>query len=118
MYEKKIAVKKRNGIDITFYVIEGKWKRDIIRCLNEGIKRPVELQRHLAEAKASARVLNQQLKELEKYGVIYKKIYPNVPPKVEYYLTDIGSELIPLFKAMEEWGDRYDHKGDVEVSGA
>ena len=107
MYEKKIPFKKRSGVDVTFYVIEGKWKRDIILCLDNGIKRPIELQKHLAEAKANARVLNQQLKELEKYGIIYKKIYPSVPPKVEYNLTDIGRELIPLFKVMEDWGNKY-----------
>src|SRR4030095_12442055 len=105
MYEKKIPGKRRSGVDVTFYVIEGKWKRDIILCLNNGIKRPIELQKHLAEA--NARVLNQQLKELEKYGIIYKKVYPAVPPKVEYSLTDIGMELIPLFKVMEEWGNNY-----------
>ena len=110
MYEKKIPGKKSSGVDVTFYVIEGKWKRDIILCLNNGIKRPIELQKHLAEAKASARVLNQQLKELEKYGIIYKKVYPAVPPKVEYYLTDIGKELIPLFKVMEDWGNNYSRK--------
>ena len=110
MYEKKIPVKKRSGVDITFYVIEGKWKRDIILCLNNGIKRPIELQKHLAEAKANARVLNQQLKELERYNIIYKKIYPSVPPKVEYYLTDIGKDLIPLFQVMEEWGNNYSKK--------
>jgi DNA-binding HxlR family transcriptional regulator len=114
MYEKKIPVKKRNGIDITFYVVEGKWKRDIIRCLNEGIKRPVELQKHLAEARASARVLNQQLKELESSGIIYKKVFPVVPPRVEYYLTEIGHELIPLFGAMEEWGKKYCKKVNGE----
>ena len=108
MYEKKIPGKKRSGVDVTFYVIEGKWKRDIILCLNNGIKRPIELQKYLAEA--NARVLNQQLKELEKYGIIYKKIYPAVPPKVEYYLTDIGKELIPLFKVMEDWGNNYSKK--------
>ena len=108
MYEKKIPGKKRSGVDVTFYVIEGKWKRDIILCLNNGIKRPIELQKYLAEA--NARVLNQQLKELEKYGIIYKKIYPAVPPKVEYYLTDIGKELIPLFKVMENWGNNYSKK--------
>ncbi len=108
MYEKKIPGKKRSGVDVTFYVIEGKWKRDIILCLNNGIKRPIELQKHLAEA--NARVLNQQLKELETYGIIYKKVYPAVPPKVEYYLTDIGKELIPLFKVMEDWGNNYSKK--------
>ena len=116
MYEKKIPGKKRSGVDVTFYVIEGKWKRDIILCLNNGIKRPIELQKHLAEAKASARVLNKQLKELEEYSIIYKKIYPAVPPKVEYYLTDIGKELIPLFKVMEDWGNNYSKKQEIPDS--
>lgn len=110
MYEKKIPGKKRSGVDITFYVIEGKWKRDIILCIEKGIKRPIELQKYLAEAKANARVLNQQLKELEKYGIIYKKVCPSVPPKVEYYLTQSGRDLIPVFKAMEEWGMNYNKK--------
>jgi DNA-binding HxlR family transcriptional regulator len=108
MYERKMPLKKRSGIDITFYVIGGKWKRDIIFCLHNGIKRPSELQKHLAEASASARVLRQQLKELERFGVIYKKVYPVVPLKVEYYLTDIGNELIPLFLTLDEWGNRYE----------
>ena len=105
MYEKKIPIKKRSGLDITFYVIEGKWKRDIIVLLDSGINRPVELQKKLAEA--NARVLNQQLKELENHGIIYKKNFPTVPPKVEYHLTEIGIKLIPLFKAMDEWGINY-----------
>jgi DNA-binding HxlR family transcriptional regulator len=108
MYERKMPLKKRSGLDITFYVIGGKWKRDIILCLHSGIKRPSELQKHLAEASASPRVLRQQLKELETFGVIYKKIYPVVPLKVEYFLTDIGVELIPLFKTLEVWGNRYE----------
>ena len=116
MYEKKIPIKKRSGLDITFYVIEGKWKRDIIVLLNSGINRPVELQKHLAEA--NARVLNQQLKELESHGIIYKKIFHTVPPKVEYYLTDIGIKLIPLFKAMDEWGINYSKlNGHVHHNG-
>ena len=115
MYERKIPLKKRNGIDITFYVVGGKWKRDIIYCLYRGIKRPSELQKHLAEVSASARVLRQQLKELETFGVIYKKVYPVVPLKVEYYLTDIGTELIPLFDTMEEWGNRYEKVAKPEL---
>lgn len=108
MYERKMPLKKRSGIDTTFYVVGGKWKRDIIFCLHSGIKRPGELQKHLAEASASPRVLRQQLKELERFGVIYKKVYPVVPLKVEYFLTAIGEELIPLFMSMEEWGRKYE----------
>lgn len=108
MYERKMPLKKRSSIDTTFYLIGGKWKRDIVSCIYHGIRRPGEMQKHLAEASASPRVLRQQLKELERFGIIYKKVYPVVPPKVEYFLTEIGSELIPLFEAMTEWGARYD----------
>ena len=107
MYERKIAIKKRNGLDIAFYVIGGKWKRDIIICLNQGINRPVDLEKHLVDTRVNSRVLRQQLKELEEFGVIYKKVHPSVPPKVEYFLTDIGIELIPLFSEMNEWGAKY-----------
>jgi DNA-binding HxlR family transcriptional regulator len=110
MYERKLPVKKVNGIDITFFVIGGKWKRDIIYCLNSGIKRPSELQRHLSRVGACARVLRQQLRELENYGVIYKIVYTVVPFKVEYHLTELGKELIPLFDKMNEWGNKYEHQ--------
>ena len=63
-----MPLKKRSGTDVTFYVVGGKWKRDIISCLHKGIKRPSELQKHLAQVSASARVLRQQLKELETEG--------------------------------------------------
>jgi DNA-binding HxlR family transcriptional regulator len=108
MYERKTPLKNISGIDITFYVIGGKWKRDIIFCLNKGLRRPSELQKHLASVRASPRVLRQQLKELTTYGIIYRKVYEVVPLKVEYFLTDIGLELIPLFKEMEEWGSKYE----------
>jgi DNA-binding HxlR family transcriptional regulator len=108
MYERKMPLKKRSGIDTTFYLVGGKWKRDIITCVNNGIRRPGEMQKHLAAVSASPRVLRQQLRELEKYGIIYKKVYPVVPPKVEYFLSDIGKELIPLFTSMDKWGSKYD----------
>jgi DNA-binding HxlR family transcriptional regulator len=110
MYERKLPIKKLNGIDITFFVIGGKWKRDIIFCLNDGIKRPSEMQRHLSRVGACARVLRQQLRELETYGVIYKIVYTEVPFKVEYYLTELGQDLIPLFDKMNEWGNKYEHQ--------
>jgi DNA-binding HxlR family transcriptional regulator len=115
MYERKLPVKKISGIDITFLVIGGKWKRDIIFCLNDGIKRPGELQRHLSRVGASARVLRQQLKELECYGVIYKIAYPVIPLKVEYFLTDLGRELIPVFQKMNEWGDKYENSNKTTL---
>ncbi|MEO8405568.1 MAG: helix-turn-helix domain-containing protein [Chitinophagaceae bacterium] len=118
MYERKMPLKKRSGIDITFFLVGGKWKRDIIACINTGIRRPGEMQKHLAEVSASPRVLRQQLKELEMFSIIYKKVYKVVPPKVEYYLTSIGEELIPLFEMMEEWGVKYEKENVGELIAA
>jgi DNA-binding HxlR family transcriptional regulator len=67
------------------------------------IKRPSELTRILPEA--TRRVLNVQLKELEEHGLVEKKIYPQLPPKVEYSLTEIGWSLMPIIDAMNQWGD-------------
>ncbi|WP_448139524.1 winged helix-turn-helix transcriptional regulator [Sphingobacterium siyangense] len=70
----------------------------------KGHKRPSELQRKIPDA--SRRVLNIQLKELEDHELISKKIYPVVPPKVEYSLTDFGMTLIPVISALGYWGDQ------------
>ncbi|MFC5872293.1 winged helix-turn-helix transcriptional regulator [Chryseobacterium arachidis] len=67
------------------------------------IKRPSEILRILPDA--TRRVLNVQLKELEEHGIIEKKTYPQLPPKVEYSLTDIGWSLMPVINAMNIWGD-------------
>lgn len=120
MYERKLPVKKLNGTDITFLIIGGKWKRDIIFCLNSGIRRPSELQKKLSRVGASPRVLRQQLRELEYYKVIYKIVCSVIPIKVEYYLTELGRELIPLFEQMNEWGNKYENQNKAfpKVSGS
>jgi len=72
--------------------------------IHEGYKRPSELQRKIPDA--SRRVLNVQLKEMETHELISKVIYPVVPPKVEYNLTEFGKTLIPVISALGEWGDQ------------
>ncbi|WP_330746998.1 winged helix-turn-helix transcriptional regulator [Chryseobacterium sp. CP-77] len=67
--------------------------------------RPSELQRKIPDA--SRRVLNIQLKELEAHELVTKKIYAQVPPKVEYFLTDFGKSLIPVISALGNWGDEH-----------
>ncbi|TPN87209.1 winged helix-turn-helix transcriptional regulator [Aquimarina algicola] len=103
MYEKKIPKNFDCGISITVEVIGGKWKPCLIDSINNEIRRPSELQRRHPEA--SRRVLNLQLKELEEHGVVKKVIYPVLPPKVEYFLTDFGKSLIPVIETMTKWGD-------------
>ncbi len=85
-------------------VLYGKWKIRLLWFIDQGHKRPSELQRKIPDA--SRRVLNIQLKELEDHELVMKKIYPVVPPKVEYSLTDLGMSLIPIISALGQWGDQ------------
>jgi DNA-binding HxlR family transcriptional regulator len=84
-------------------VLYGKWKIRLLWFINEGNKRPSELQRKIPDT--SRRVLNFQLKELEEHELISKVIYPVVPPKVEYSLTEFGKSLIPVISVLGQWGD-------------
>lgn len=108
MYERKMPIKKRSGLDITFFLVGGKWKRDIILGLVNGIRRPSHLQKHLAGASVNPRVLRQQLRELERFGIIDRTVAPGITLKVEYFLTEIGWELVPLFHQLNEWGRKYE----------
>jgi len=76
--------------------------------IDQGHKRPSELQRKIPDA--SRRVLTIQLKELEDHELISKVIYPVVPPKVEYSLTDFGKTLIPVISAIGNWGDEHEKR--------
>ena len=104
MYERKIPVTLNCGLDLIGEVLYGKWKMRILWFINEGSQRPSELQRKIPDA--SRRVLAMQLKELEEHELITKKIYPVVPPKVEYSLTDFGKSLIPVISTLGKWGDK------------
>lgn len=106
MYEKKIRNEYIDcGMGITMEMIGGKWKPCLILSISKGLKRPTEL--HKAHPSASPRVLNQQLAELEDYGIIEKKVYPVLPPKVEYSLTTFGKTILHIIDAMEKWGLEY-----------
>ncbi|WP_207424999.1 helix-turn-helix domain-containing protein [Pedobacter sp. SYSU D00535] len=112
MYERKILPNLNCGLDLIGEVLYGKWKIRLLWFINEGNKRPSELQRKIPDA--SRRVLNIQLKELEEHDLIKKKIYPVVPPKVEYRLTEFGKTLIPVIAAMGQWADEHEvHLRDV-----
>ncbi|MEA5402892.1 winged helix-turn-helix transcriptional regulator [Arcicella sp. DC2W] len=103
MYERKILPNLNCGLDLIGEVLYGKWKIRLLWFINEGNQRPSELQRKIPDA--TRRVLNIQLKELEEHGLVSKIIYPVVPPKVEYSLTEFGQTLIPILSAMGQWGD-------------
>lgn len=113
-----ISVKKCNPQDeieafacpvaFTVDVIGGKWKSLILFHLMSGTKRFNELRRLIPDI--TQRMLTLQLRELETDGVIHREIYREVPPKVEYSLTELGNSLAPLVSAMREWGAVHERK--------
>lgn len=105
MYVKKIAPYLNCGLDLVGEVLYGKWKIRILWFIHEGNLRPSELQRKIPDV--TRRVLNVQLKELEEHEMVHKKIFPVMPPRVEYSLTDFGRTLIPLISAIGLWGDEH-----------
>jgi len=108
MYERKIQPNLNCGLDLIGEVLYGKWKIRLLWFIDNGYKRPSELQRKIPDA--SRRVLNIQLKELEEHELVTKKIYPVVPPKVEYSLTDFGKTVIPIIAALGQWGDEHEER--------
>lgn len=95
-------------METTLNIISGKWKPAIISALFKSPQRPKDMQEGLPEA--SKRVLSQQLKELEQDGIIGRKIFEEMPPKVEYFLTDLGKSLLPVVQALNTWGQFYKEK--------
>ena len=108
MYERKIPLNLNCGLDLIGEVLYGKWKVRLLWFIHQGHKRPSELQRKIPDA--SRRVLTMQLKELEDHELIAKTIYPVVPPKVEYNLTDFGKTLIPVISILGQWGDENEER--------
>jgi DNA-binding HxlR family transcriptional regulator len=86
-------------------VLDGRWKLLVFRELFSGTKRFSELHRSLAGV--SHRTLTQQLRELEGFGLLSRKVYPQVPPKVEYSLTPLGQTLKPVVDAMHTWAETH-----------
>lgn len=108
MYERKIIPNLNCGLDLIGEVLYGKWKIRLLWFIHQGHKRPSELQRKIPDA--SRRVLNVQLKELEDHELVTKTIYPVVPPKVEYSLTEFGMNLIPVIASIGQWGDEHEER--------
>src|SRR3989449_11421624 len=98
-------------VETTLAVIGGRWKVLILQQLFDGVRRFNEL--HRALAGITHKTLTQQLREMEKDGIISRKVYPQIPPKVEYSLTLLGKTLRPVLTAMHKWAER--HGGLVET---
>lgn len=110
MYQKKLPVSLDCGLNLFLEVINGKWKIQVIWCIYSGIKRPGELHRKIP--KASRRVLDSQLKQLTDHGILNKIIYDELPLKVEYELTALGTSLMPSIALTAQWGE--DHREELE----
>lgn len=90
------------ALDITMSFIGGKWKSVILWYLHKEPKRFSELKRLIPGI--TEKMLSLQLRELEADGIVHRKIYAEVPPRVEYSFTDFGRTMIPMLDAIAEWG--------------
>lgn len=95
-------------VEVTLALISNKWKILIMRDLLEGTKRFGELKKSVTNI--SQKVLTANLREMEENGLLTRKIYPEVPPRVEYTLTETGYSLSPLINEMYKWGKDYKEK--------
>ena len=89
-------------MEATLDLIGGKWKSVILFRLSEGTKRFNELQRLLS--RITPRMLTHQLRDLERDGLVHREVFPEVPPRVVYSLTDTGRTLQPVLEALMAWG--------------
>ncbi len=92
-------------VETTLTLIGDKWKVLILRDLITGTKRFGELKKSIGSV--SQKVLTAQLRDMEESGLVSRKVYAEVPPKVEYSLTELGKSLKPILDAMQSWGEGY-----------
>ena len=105
MRPKRLNSRSDCGVETTLSVIGGLWKPLILYHLMDGTKRFMELSRLTPQA--TQRMLTLQLRELEADGVVTRRVFAEVPPRVEYSVTDFGRTLVPVLGALREWGERY-----------
>jgi DNA-binding HxlR family transcriptional regulator len=98
----------------TLDLIGGKYKALILWHLSDGKLRFSELKKVVSGA--TAKMLTQQLRELESSLLIHREVFPVIPPKVEYSLTELGKSLLPVLAAMRDWGADYLRTKDLESS--
>ena len=92
-------------VESTIELIGGKYKALILWHLSEKTLRFSELKKFISGA--TAKMLTQQLRELEAHDLIHREVFPIIPPKVEYSLTELGRSLLPILVAMRDWGAGY-----------
>lgn len=95
------------SVELTLQIIGGKWKPIILYHLGQdGVLRFGQLKKIMPNI--TQKMLTQQLRELEADGLVHREVYPQVPPKVEYSLTDMGQSIIPIIRSLGEWGRNYE----------
>lgn len=105
-YEKKIPVDLDCPLRLTMSLIDSKWKSCILDELRTSSSmRPSEIHRRLPEA--APRVLDIQLREMVGDGLVAKTIFPELPPRSEYVITELGKSLLPIIDAMLSWGQEH-----------
>ncbi|WP_027133034.1 winged helix-turn-helix transcriptional regulator [Geminicoccus roseus] len=91
------------SVEAAIGLIDGKWKSIILWHLLSGTLRFNQIRQHVENC--TPRMLTNQLREMEADGLITRKVYAQVPPKVEYSLSDLGRTMEPILRALKEWGD-------------
>ena len=101
-------------VESTLELIGGKYKALILWHLSQGTPRFSQLQKSISGA--TAKMLTQQLRELESQKLVHREVFPVIPPKVEYSLTDLGQSLLPILVAMRDWGANYLKNRNLEAN--
>lgn len=99
-------------VETTLTLIGDKWKVLILRDLMPGTKRFGELKKSVGNV--SQKVLTAQLRAMEKSGLVNRKVYAEVPPRVEYSLTELGKSLKPILDSLWRWGEEYKKRQDEQ----
>ncbi len=122
-YNRQVTLNCENNPDVhcaveaALSIIGGKWKLKIYKALKNGVpQRFSSLSKMLTDI--SEKTLSSQLREMEKDGLLTRAVYPEVPPRVEYQLTDLGISLDPVFNSLNIWGKSYiDKRKSGPVTG-
>ena len=102
---ERIDVLPACPVETTLILIGDKWKVLILRDLLQGTRRFGELKKSIG--RVSQKVLTAKLRDMEENGLVHREVYAEVPPKVEYSLTELGQSLRPILDAMWKWGEEY-----------
>ncbi len=111
---EKFRIRSASPIDYTMRTIGGKWKPIILYLISMDINRFGLLKKGVFGI--SKQMLTKQLRELEADGLITRKIYAVIPPKVEYFITEKGYSIFPIIESMQAWGEQYmefDNEGNI-----